>query len=73
MGQQLPFEFSPRWAGLLETRRNDDRARNAEVGGFADNARDDRGWSGDDDDVRLLTEVLVPELDAARAWQAAAV
>ncbi len=25
----------------------------------------------DDDDVRLLTEVLVPELVAARAWQAA--
>jgi hypothetical protein len=25
-----------------------------------------------DDDVRLLSEVLVPELVAARAWQAAA-
>jgi hypothetical protein len=30
-------------------------------------------YPGDsDDDVRLLTEVLVPELLAARAWRAAA-
>ncbi|WP_099021483.1 SIS domain-containing protein [Mycolicibacterium palauense] len=42
------------------------------VGGEVPGARYTLRYPGDgDDDVRLLTEVLVPELVAARAWQAA--
>ena len=42
------------------------------VGGSVSGAAVDLRYPGDDDDdVRLLTEVLVPELVAARAWQAA--
>jgi hypothetical protein len=42
------------------------------VGGTVPGARCKLRYPGDtDDDVRLLTEVLVPELIAARAWQAA--
>ena len=42
------------------------------VGGAIPGARFEVRYPGDtDDDVRLLTEVLVPELLAARAWQAA--
>jgi glucosamine 6-phosphate synthetase-like amidotransferase/phosphosugar isomerase protein len=41
------------------------------VGGEVPGARYTLRYPGDgDDDVRLLTEVLVPELVAARAWQA---
>ena len=41
------------------------------VGGTVPGARLEVRYPGDDhDDVRLLTEVLVPELVAARAWQA---
>lgn len=41
------------------------------VGGAVPGAQADLRYPGDDDDdVRLLTEVLVPELLAARAWQA---
>lgn len=41
------------------------------VGGAVPGAQVDVRYPGDDDDdVRLLTEVLVPELVAARAWQA---
>jgi hypothetical protein len=41
------------------------------VGGTVPGARFEVRYPGDDDDdVRLLTEVLVPELVAARAWQA---
>lgn len=41
------------------------------VGGTVSGARLEVRYPGDeDDDVRLLTEVLVPELVAARAWQA---
>ncbi|AQT78202.1 iron dicitrate transport regulator FecR [Mycolicibacterium litorale] len=41
------------------------------VGGTAAGAQVEVRYPGDDDDdVRLLTEVLVPELVAARAWQA---
>jgi glucosamine 6-phosphate synthetase-like amidotransferase/phosphosugar isomerase protein len=40
------------------------------VGGTVPGARFEVRYPGDDDDdVRLLTEVLVPELVAARAWQ----
>lgn len=40
------------------------------VGGTVPGARSEVRYPGDDDDdVRLLTEVLVPELVAARAWQ----
>lgn len=40
------------------------------VGGTVPGARYEVRYPGDgDDDVRLLTEVLVPELLAARAWQ----
>ena len=40
------------------------------VGGTVPGARYELRYPGDsDDDVRLLTEVLVPELLAARAWQ----
>lgn len=43
------------------------------VGGAVPGAAHQLRYPGDDDDdVRLLTEVLVPELIAARAWQAAA-
>lgn len=43
------------------------------VGGSVPGARYEVRYPGDsDDDVRLLTEVLVPELLAARAWQAVA-
>ncbi len=42
------------------------------VGGSVPGARHELRYPGDsDDDVRLLTEVLVPELVAARAWHAA--
>ena len=42
------------------------------VGGTVPGARLEVRYPGDDDDdVRLLTEVIVPELVAARAWQAA--
>ena len=42
------------------------------VGGTVPGAGVEVRYPGDDDDdVRLLTEVLVPELVAARAWQAA--
>lgn len=42
------------------------------VGGTVPGAGFEVRYPGDDDDdVRLLTEVLVPELVAARAWQAA--
>lgn len=42
------------------------------VGGDVPGTRLNLRYPGDDDDhVRLLTEVLVPELIAARAWQAA--
>ena len=42
------------------------------VGGAVPGAGFEVRYPGDvDDDVRLLTEVLVPELVAARAWQAA--
>lgn len=42
------------------------------VGGPVPGARYELRYPGDgEDDVRLLTEVLVPELLAARAWQAA--
>jgi glucosamine 6-phosphate synthetase-like amidotransferase/phosphosugar isomerase protein len=42
------------------------------VGGPVDGAQYELRYPGDsDDDVRLLTEVLVPELIAARVWQAA--
>jgi glucosamine 6-phosphate synthetase-like amidotransferase/phosphosugar isomerase protein len=42
------------------------------VGGTVPGAGFDVRYPGDDDDdVRLLTEVLVPELVAARVWQAA--
>ena len=57
MGQHLALEFSARGAGFLEARRNDHRAGNAEVGRFADDARDDRGGRGDDDQVGLLRQV----------------
>ena len=41
------------------------------VGGNVAGAQYNLRYPGDaDDDVRLLTEVLVPELIAARAWQA---
>lgn len=41
------------------------------VGGVVPGAQFEVRYDGDDDDeVRLLTEVLVPELVAARAWQA---
>ena len=41
------------------------------VGGSVPGAQFELRYPGDDDDdVRLLTEVLVPELVAARAWQA---
>lgn len=41
------------------------------VGGAVPSARYELRYPGDgDDDVRLLTEVLVPELIAARAWSA---
>lgn len=44
------------------------------VGGTVPGAAVTVRYPGDDvDDVRLLTETLVPELVAARAWQAAAV
>ena len=40
------------------------------VGGSVPGAGVEVRYPGDDDDdVRLLTEVLVPELIAARAWQ----
>jgi hypothetical protein len=40
------------------------------VGGSVPGAQYELRYPGDsDDDVRLLTEVLVPELLAARAWQ----
>ena len=43
------------------------------VGGDVPGAERNLRYPGDgDDDVRLLTEVLVPELIAARAWQTAA-
>ncbi len=43
------------------------------VGGTVPGAQAEVRYPGDDDDdVRLLTEVLVPELVAARAWQGAA-
>lgn len=43
------------------------------VGGTVPGAGYELRYPGDDaDDVRLLTEVLVPELVAARAWQSAA-
>jgi hypothetical protein len=42
------------------------------VGGTVPGAQFEVRYPGDeDDDVRLLTEVLVPELIAARAWQSA--
>jgi fructoselysine-6-P-deglycase FrlB-like protein len=42
------------------------------VGGAVPSAQYTLRYPGDDDDdVRLLTEVLIPELLAARAWQAA--
>ena len=69
MGQQLALELDTRRAGFLEARGNDDRAGNAEVGGFADDARDDRGGGGDDDEVGLLRQVgqLGIGLDAQHA------
>ena len=43
------------------------------VGGDVPSATHTVRYPGDDvDDVRLLTETLIPELIAARAWQAAA-
>ena len=43
------------------------------VGGAVPGARSTLRYPGDEvDDVRLLSEVLVPELISARAWQAAA-
>ena len=41
------------------------------VGGYVAGAGHTLRYPGDaDDDVRLLTEVLVPELVAAHAWRA---
>ena len=61
--------FSARRPGFLEAGGNDDGAGNAEVGRFADDARDDRRGRGDDDEVGLLRQVgqLGISLDAEHA------
>ena len=67
----LVFAGSP-WEEQMAEWTTSRRATVVGVGGTVPGAGFEVRYRGDDDhDVRLLTEVLVPELLAARAWQAA--
>ena len=66
----LVFAGSP-WEAQLAEWTSARESTVVGVGGSVPGARYEVRYPGDDDDdVRLLTEVLVPELIAARAWQA---
>lgn len=68
----LVFAGSP-WETQMAEWTTARRSTVVGVGGHVPGARYEVRYPGDDDDdVRLLTEVLVPELVAARAWQSAA-
>jgi glucosamine 6-phosphate synthetase-like amidotransferase/phosphosugar isomerase protein len=69
----LVFAGSP-WEAQMEQWTTLRGSTVVSVGAAVPGAQFEVRYPGDDDDdVRLLTEVLVPELLAARAWQAAAI